>query len=289
MQSSENIRFIFRAEFAFQRDPGKEYFEPLFHQLIVHFLRQNAVLRAVAFGVRLLITQEDIERLLTLRDLQDPLLDLRDVFRLLLIIHPAQRICLIHGLLVVRIVRNAPVLHAMTGRDPPAGHRVVDILNTVTAQNERPVQIGVGTVSVIRRDQPGIGIRRFIKIAELAKMMRTVDHKGRLLVVDQGQCLPGTAKIASTYGRAGFGFQLTSAHLTCIDRHNYSFPTERSRVLFFLPEQSEESLLAFLFGPVRFRHAFFGQIPRVFVAFQGFKHAGRSHKFFRIGGPLHQR
>lgn len=116
--------------------------------------------------------------------------------------------------LVVIVIENRRKLSAVHGGNALAALRVFHIFDSVVAENERPIRLGVGVVLV---EYLLIDSRRLVEIVVAAKMVRAVVKIRSSVVVQTGQGLLCAARVAHADGIPGVKFYCAAAHFTFED------------------------------------------------------------------------
>ena len=219
VQRGKYVRLVGDTQLVLQCDAGEEHLEALLCQLVVEIGSQYTIRCAAAVGVRLLIADEHVERLFFLGNLQNALLNFVDCFSLGLVDHPLGGVGVLDGGLVVLIIENGGVLGAVHRRHALVGGRILHVLNTVAAQHQRPIGLGVGLVLV---EDLLIDAHCLVEIVVSTEMVGAVVQVGAPVVVQLRQRLCRAAVFAHGYGFTGIDVQLSAAHFAFEDGH-FSF------------------------------------------------------------------
>ena len=216
VQRREDVRLVGRAELILQRDAREEHLEALLRELVVKVVGKDAVGRAAAVLVGLLVADEHVEGLLPGRDLQNALLNLVDGVRLLLVEHALGGVGAAQRGLVVLVGKDRGILRTVDRGQALVRRGVLDILDAVAAQDERPVSLGVAAVLVenLLIDSHGL-----VKIVVSAEVVCAVVEVCAAVVVQTGQGLLCAAGIAHADGIAGVEFDRPAAHLALENAH----------------------------------------------------------------------
>ena len=211
VEGGEYVRLIGRAELVLKRDAREEHLEAFLRELMIKVICKDAVLCSSAAVIGLFVADEHIERLFFLRNRKNPLLNL--VYRLSLILIKLFLIAvgIVQSGLVVIVIENRRKLSAVHGGNALVALRVFHIIDSVVAENERPIRLGVGVVLV---EYLLIDSRRLVEIVVAAKMVRAVVKIRSSVVVQTGQGLLCAARVAHADGIPGVKFYCAAAHFT---------------------------------------------------------------------------
>ena len=136
-----------------------------------------------------------------------------------LVDRPLSGVGVLDGGLVVLVVENGRVLGAVHRRDALVGGGILHILDTVAAQHQRPVRLGVGLVLV---EDLLIDACRLVEVVVAPEVVGAVVEVGAPVVLQLRQRLRGAAVFAYGYGFTGIDVQLPAAHFTFEDGHSYA-------------------------------------------------------------------
>ena len=214
IESGKYVRFIGCAELVLQRDTREEHLEPFLRELMIKVVCKHAILRSSAAVIGLFVANEHIERLFLLRNCKDALLNLVYRFGLFLIDFTLSGIGIVQGGFVVIIIENRCELSTVHGRNALMTLRVFHILDTVTAEDERPIRLGIVTVLI---QNLLIDSGSFVEIVVAAKMVRAVIEIRFSVVVQTRQGLLCTARVTHADGIPGVKFYCAAAHFTFED------------------------------------------------------------------------
>ena len=219
VQRREDVGLVGRADLVLQRDAGEKDFETFLRQLVVEVRCQHAVRGPAAIGIGLLVADKHIEGLFLLRDVQYALLDLRDGVRLGLVDTLLQSVSIVQGGLVVLVRQDRGILRPVHRGHALVARRILHILDTVTAQHQRP--IGLGVPAVLREDLlvDGHGLVVFVLPAEV---VRPVVQVRSPVVVQFRQGLGRAAIRALRHARSLLKPQVAAAHLAFEGDHSIS-------------------------------------------------------------------
>ena len=219
IERREDVRLVFRAQLVLQRDARKEHPQPLFRQGVVHLLRHDAVRRAFAVFVRLLVADEDVVGLFLAGQFHDAAADVLDGLRFLAVHLARNGVGVLLRLLKVRVFEDALKGRAVAGGDLFAGGGVVHVLDAVTTEDEAPVGLRLGGKF---GDNAFIHRGRLVELASRAQAVGPRKERQFLLVVRRGHRLARAAVFALRHGLARFDVQISPAHFAFDDGHVYS-------------------------------------------------------------------
>ena len=209
IERRENVRLIRRAELILERDARKKDLEALLRELVVEVVGKNAVRRAASTRVRLLVADEHVKRLFLLRDGEDALLNFVDRAGFFLVELALREIGILDGGLVVVVIEYGGELRAVDRRDAFVRRRVLDVLDAVPAENERPVRLGVGAVLV---QDLLIQAHRLVKLVIAAEVVGAVVEIGAAVIVQPRERLLRTAAVAHADGSPRLKLHRPAAH-----------------------------------------------------------------------------
>ena len=201
VQRREDVRLVFRAQFVFQRDAREENAVALLRQGVVHFLRHDAVRRAFAVFVRLLVADEDVVGLFFPRQFHDAAADVLNGLGFLAVHLARNGVGVLLRLLKIRVFQNAFKGRAVAGGYLFAGGRIVHVFDAVTTEDEAPVGLRLGGKF---GDDAFIHRGRLVKFAGRAQAVGARKERQFLLVVRRGHRLARAAVFALRHGHARF-------------------------------------------------------------------------------------
>ena len=129
--------------------------------------------------------------------------------RLILVELPLRDIRITNRGFIIIIVEHGGKLRAVDRRDAPVRRGVLDVLNAVPAEDERPVCLGVGAVLV---QDLLVQSRRLVEIVIAAEMVGTVVKIGAAVIVQPRERLFRAAAVAHADGRPRFKLHRPAAH-----------------------------------------------------------------------------
>ena len=177
---------------------------------------KHAVLRSSAAYVGLLVADEDVKRLLALRDRENTLLYC--VYRLCLgfiyVFLIAVGILDSRAIVLVGVYRG--VLRSIDRGDLLVAYRIFDVYYAVAAEHDRPVRLSVGIVLVKYLLVDG---ERLVVFIVSAQMVCSVVEISALIVGELGKGLRGSAEFAFCYRCVAVYFKRTTAHFTFKNSH----------------------------------------------------------------------
>ena len=127
-----------------------------------------------------------------------------------------QRVGVLERGLIIRIRKDGRILRAVDRRDALVRFGVLDVLDTVAAQHDRPIRLGVGLVLV---QDLLIDPHCLVIIAVPAKMIRSAVQVGPLFIVQPRQRLLRPAGVTHTNRRTLFKLDRSTAHFAFEDCH----------------------------------------------------------------------
>ena len=201
VQRREDVRLVFRAQLVLQRDARKEHPQPLFRQRVVHLLRHDAVRRALAVFVRLLVADKDVVGLFLAGQFHDAAADVLDGLGFLAVDLAGDRVGILLRLFKIRVFEDALKGRAVTGGNLFAGGGVVHVLDAVAAEDEPPVGLRLrgelGDDALVHRG-------RLVELAGRAQAVGAGKERQFLFVVRRGHGLARAAVFALRHGHARF-------------------------------------------------------------------------------------
>ena len=219
VQRREDIRLVFRAQFVFQRDAREENAVALLRQGVVHFLRHDAVRRALAVFVRLLVADKDVVGLFLAGQFHDAAADVLDGLGFLAVDLAGDRVGVLLRLFKIRVFEDALKGRAVAGGNLFAGGGVVHVLDAVAAEDEPPVGLRLrgelGDDALVHRG-------RLVELAGRAQAVGAGKERQFLFVVRRGHGLERAAVFALRHSHARLDVQVASAHFALDDGHFYS-------------------------------------------------------------------
>ena len=142
IEGGEDVRLIHQADLLFQGDSREEDLVAFLRQFVIDLLGQNGILGPFAGIVRLLVANENIERIFLLRDGEDVLLDRGDLLGFGLVLLTSYHVGFGQGILVIDVLHDRLEGGPMHGRLLFLRGRVIDVLDAIPTENDAPVRLG---------------------------------------------------------------------------------------------------------------------------------------------------
>ena len=190
VQSGEYVRLILLPQLVFKGNSCKENLVALLRKLMIKVVCENGISRPSAVRACFLVADEHVKRLFLLRNCENTFLYFVNRRRLTLINRLLNHIGIFYRRLVILVHKNGSVLSTIDCRHTLVSCRVFNVLDTVTAQHQRPVSLAVGFVLF---ENLLVHRHSLVEFVVSAEVIRTVVHIRTSVVVKLRQGLLSTA------------------------------------------------------------------------------------------------
>ena len=183
VECGEYVRLVLLTELVFKRNAREKDLEALLCELVIQVGRNDGITGAPAVGACFLVTDEDVERLLVLRNSENSFLNFVDSSRLLLVNGSLVSVGVLERRLVILVHENRRKLRTVDGRHTLVCGGVFDVLDTVAAEHERPIRL---TVCLVLFEDLFVHRHSLVKFVRPTEMVGAVIHIGAPVVVKLG-------------------------------------------------------------------------------------------------------